>query len=79
MFLADQVKDFFPGLCSQLKNWLAQCHFSEWMGYYVYLRQQIETWIRSGPVTEELKTIVVHRSNLIINDIKPVYSLNLKK
>jgi len=64
------------------QGWLVQCQFkSEWVGYHVYLRHgtsvcwYIKTWLESGPVTADLTTTVVHRYKLLINEVKPVYSL----
>jgi len=61
------------------QGWLAQCQFS--VGYHVYLRYgtsvcwYLKTRLKSGPVTADLTTTVVHNSKLLINDVKPDHLL----
>jgi len=54
---------------------------SDSVGYHVYLQHGTsvcwhnKTWLKSGPVTADLTTTVVHKSTLLINDVKPDHSL----
>jgi len=50
--------------------------------YHLYLLSgtvcwYLKTWLKSRPVTSDLETTVIHSYQLLINDVKPVHSLNV--
>jgi len=59
---------------------LAQCQFkvTECLSVALYFGVlAIKTGFESGPLTADLTTTVVHSYKSLINDVKPVHSLNL--